>query len=175
MKKIYFAVLALAALTLASCEKDPIGGTAVQALSGQWSVTNQAVKSDTVRYDDPWGAGPFLLLTYNNNANDADKLIINDRGKFWDFNVEASCDLNTLTFGNPLDTLENLAYEGCQVVISNGKILKGAAKTPSGAVADSIVFDVWFSDDGDAAEGTWDRLRFTGYRYTGLKADGFLD
>lgn len=61
---------------------------------------------------------------------------------------------------------DNTSYE-CTVTIDGGKVLEGAATTPSGAKADSIVFYVSFSDDEDP--GT--KYKVSGYRYTGFSAD----
>ena len=53
MKKVLYAILALATLTLASCEKDPIGGTATEKMAGQWYVQVQGVDAaGTVLYED---------------------------------------------------------------------------------------------------------------------------
>lgn len=198
MKKIYFAIVALAALTLASCEKDPVGGTAVQALAGQWvvHVDGYDTKGDSVavpffNMEEGYTDGPtFLLLTYNNSNNDADKLYVNDMGNFWDFSVQAKCNLGDFTFGSK-DSLENESYES-KVIITNGKIVKNGAKSPSGAPVDYIQFDINFSDDDlyeifgpgyeDYAGISWgalygmygmgfDVFRISGYRYTGLAAD----
>lgn len=181
MKKLYFAIVALAALTLTSCEKDPIGGTAVQAMAGQWlvQVDGYDTVGDSVVIPD-FNEGRIVLLTYNNTNNDPNKLYINDRGKFWEFTVQVDCDLNTLTFGSK-DTLENEAYP-CGVILTNGKIVKGGTKTPSGATADYIQFDINFDDDDLAAYGLpgvsygdyygFDVYRVSGWRHTGLKADG---
>ena len=38
MKKILTIALALVSLAFISCQKDPIGGTATQEVSGQWYV-----------------------------------------------------------------------------------------------------------------------------------------
>lgn len=181
MKKIYFAIIALAALTLASCEKDPIGGTAVQALAGQWyvQVDGYDTVGDSVVVPD-FNDGRFLLLTYNNSANDPDKLYVTDMGGFWDFTVQAACDVNTLTFGSK-DTLDNESYD-CKVALTNGKIVKNGIKTPNGALADYIQFDINFDDDDLANYGMpgvsygqyfgFDVYRVSGWRYSGLKDNG---
>lgn len=180
MKKVYFAILALATLTFASCEKDPAGGTAVEKLSGQWYVNVQGIdEKGEVLYEDAdlYEAGNFLILTHNTEDNDPTKLFVNDLGNFWDFAVVTKCDLGANSF--KVTEGEDIV-NGALVTITNGKILFGAATTPSGAKADSIVFDVLFSDDVYAApnEGMpgfefplYDRLRMTGYRYTGFVAD----
>lgn len=176
MKKLFYAILALATLTLASCEKDPIGGTATEKLSGQWYVTTQGIDADgSVVLDDEdlFGIGGFLLLTYS-TAGNTDSLWIDDiysaTKEIWDkygFKVRVGCNTADGSFGiaNGYDIKDSVDVE-----ITNGKILLGAAKTPSGQPADSIVFDILFSNDPFA--GTYyDRLRVTGYRYTGLAND----
>jgi len=171
MKKLYFAIVAAAALMFVSCEKEPIGGTAVEKLSGQWYVSVQGLNTDgSVLYEDEdlFGLGKFVLITYNTAANDLDSIWIQDvDGAFWDFKVKAHCDINAGTFeiaGGPDQ------QHGISVDITNGKILRGAAKTPSGMPADSITMDILFGDDTYAGV-YYDRLRITGHRYTGLAAD----
>ena len=80
-----------------------------------------------------------------------------------------SLDLNALTFSG--DKVTNVAIAGETFTLTNGKILKGAATTPSGMPADSIVFEVKFSDDKYPATYGYDRYRVSGYRYTGLVND----
>ena len=170
MKKLYFAIIALAAFTFASCEKDKPGATAVEAMSGQWYVHLQHVDANSeLLYDgeDLFGVGNFLILTCNTADNDPKKLFVNDLGNFWDFNVITNCDLANNTFSvTDGDDLAN----GIKVTITNGKILKGKATTPSGMPADSIVFEVAFSDDPYAG-AYYDHHRISGFRYTGLAAD----
>lgn len=172
MKRTLYLIVALATLTLASCEKEPVGGTATQKMAGEWYVQVQGVDADgAVLYEDPdlFGIGNFWLLTYNTAANDKDSLFIQDvDAAFWDFRVKVGCDLDKGTFS--IKGGENLQYAPCNVDITNGKILYGAARTPSGVPADSIVFDIAFDDDSYAGV-YYDHLRVTGYRYTGMEAD----
>ena len=185
MKKIFFALLALASFALTSCEKEKVGGTAVESMAGQWYVTVQGIdENGDLLYtdDDLYGFGPFVILTYNDAADKGDKLFIQDTPNadgdlFWDFKVKADCNADAGTFS----ILGGEDYQnGISIDVTNGKILKGAATTPSGMAADSITFDILFEDDQYAApnEGKpgwkaayYDRLRMTGYRYTGFPAD----
>lgn len=176
MKKIFLALAALATLTFVSCEKKDVGGTEVKDMSGEWYVHVVAIDTDgTVLYEDPdlYDFGNFILLTYNDAANNGDKLFIQDTPNadgdlFWDFKVKANCDNGTNTFSvKAAPDLNN----GITIDITNGKVLYGAAKTPSGMAADSITMDILFSDDTYASGVLYDRLRITGYRYTGLVAD----
>jgi hypothetical protein len=187
MKKIYFVIMALAALTFASCEKEPIGGTAVQALSGVWVVhvdgydtVGDSIVVPFFNFEEKFTEGHyFQLLTYNNAANEPNKLFVDDQESFWQFKVLADCDLNTLSFGSK-DTLDNVYYP-CGVALTNGKIVKNGAKTPSGMPADYIQFDVNFDDDDLADYGLpgvsygdyygFDVYRVSGWRYTGFASD----
>ena len=180
MKKLIFAIVALAAFTLTSCKKDAPGGTAVEAMSGQWyvQVDGYDTVGDSVVIED-FNGGRSLLLTYNTPENVPNKLYINDLGKFWDFIVKVDCDLNTLTF-SAKGEVENESYP-CNVTLTNGKIVKGGTTTPSGAKADYIQFDINFDDDDLAAYGMpgvsygdyygFNVYRVSGWRYTGLAAD----
>ena len=171
MKKLVYAIVPLAALTLASCEKDPIGGTATEKVSGQWYVECLGIDADgTILFEDAdlFDIGKFWVTTFNTAANDADSIFIQDVfGAIWDFKIKVAVDQAAGTFG--ITAGENLQYP-CTADITNGKILYGAAKTPSGQPADSIVFDILFDDDPYAGI-YYDRMRVTGLRYTGLAAD----
>ncbi|MGM9811196.1 MAG: lipid-binding protein [Paludibacteraceae bacterium] len=175
MKKVVYGMLMLCAVLLASCEKEEIGGTAVESLSGQWYVHVDAIDLDgSVWAEDPYGLGNILLLTYNTNANDADSLIVDDLAYFWEFKVTVPCALSTGTFGwsSSEKSSTNLVPDyGIQVPLWEGKILKGAATTPSGMPADSIVFNVLFEDDTNPADYGFSHYQIAGYRYTGLAAD----
>ena len=171
MKKVLYAILALATLTLASCEKEPVGGTATEKMAGQWYVQVQGVDAKgAVLFEDEdlFGIGNFWLLTYNTSANSADSMWVSDvDGAFWEFQIKVGCDQANETFGVKAgaDILNGITAD-----ITNGKILRQAATTPSGAKADSLVFEVLFSDDPYAGV-YYDHLRVSGYRYTGLAND----
>ena len=66
--------------------------------------------------------------------------------------------------------MPKLAYDS-KLTITNGKILPGAATTPSGMPADSIVFNVTFNDDTYPTDYGFDSYRVAGYRYTGFTKD----
>ena len=180
MKKIVY--LFAAVLLFASCAKEEIGGTATEALAGQWYVHVDAVdESGELVYSDDelFGIGNFMLLTYNTAANTADELFVDDLESFWNFKVKVGCSTSDKTFGNS-DYVDNFKYES-GVKLFDGKILKGAATTPSGMPADSIVFFVEFDDDltevdDDVFEYTPDvygfaKYRVSGFRYTGFTSD----
>lgn len=172
MKNIFYAFMAGAAMLLASCTKEQPGGTAAEAVAGQWYVVADAA------YDDPeveviedcFGLGRFLILTYNSPANKSDEFIIDDCGNFWEFKVKVPCNTGNLTFS--CESAQNMVpgYEELEVTITDGKIVPGGAITPSGATADYIEFYVIFSDDDNIPE-KYDKLKISGYRYTGLVND----
>lgn len=154
-----------------ACEKDEVGGTATQALAGEWYVTASQVDDDlNVVYDDLFGMGQFLVNTYNTAANVADEMWVNDMNNFWYFSVKVNCDVNSMTFSTN-GAVANQTYEDCDVTIEGGKIMYGAATTPHGTPADSIVFYVTFSDDPYPAYYGYSKHMISGYRYTGLESD----
>lgn len=188
MKKfIYFAALALA-LAGTSCDKKDVGGTATEALAGEWIVTIDAVdqNGNPIEYgEDYFGAGYVRLLTYNTSANKANEMWIDDMGAFdlatlysyaaypnYSFRCKINADVNALTFNST--AAENHAnvngYKSplYAITIEDGKVLKGAAHQLNGSPCDSIVFyvkyvnDPWYPDDG------YEKYRVSGIRYSGL-------
>jgi hypothetical protein len=167
--------MGLAGLLFTSCEKDEIGGTATEDMAGEWYVTVDAVDAaGNVVYqgDDLFNfeSYPIMLNTYNTASNASDELYVDDRENFWVFKLRVKCDLNTLTFQTN-GAVANEAYEGCDVTITDGKILPKAATTPHGTPADSIVFYVSFSDDTYPDMLGYANYKISGYRYTGLTSD----
>lgn len=180
MKKLSIFLFA-AALVFTSCEKttEP-GGTAIQDMAGDWWVTYEnsleeydvlfgtgttMPSADTLEnwsWGDVYGAGVTRLLTYNTNANDADSMYVYDQKNFWNYKGKVPVSYDALTFGKN-DSIPNLGYD-INMVIRSGKILKGAATTPSGQPADSIIFYVGYSDDG---------YGFTFFKVSGFRRSGF--
>ncbi len=173
MKKTVYLLIACAGLLLASCEKEEIGGTATQALAGEWYVMADGVDNDfnlIPGAEDIFGMAHFKLNTYNTVENIPTKMYVDDRQNFWWFKVIVDCDVKALTFSTNGEWVTD-EYYGCGVLIEKGQILPGAATTPHGTPADSIVFYVSFDDDPYPAYGYYDKLRISGYRYTGLAQD----
>lgn len=142
-----------------SCDlgNDPdIGGTATQAVAGEWFTTF------TIDGEDVYGLGYQLVTTSNTAANSAGEFLITDDGNQWDYKVKSPLNLDAKTFGGT--GLANLAYD-ITVNIANGKILPGAATSSGGNVTDSIYFEAEFSDD----PGTI--YQVAGYRRTGFLED----
>lgn len=180
MKKIiYIAIVIIASIAFASCQKDSIGGTKVQDLSGQWYVQVDIVDASGDVVLEDFNEGRSILLTYN-TASDADNILyVNDQGAFWKFIVQVPCSLNDKTFGSE-SPVANESYE-CNVTLTNGKIIPDGATTPSGQKADYIEFLVNFDDDDLSA---YDMpgvsypeyyggvaYKVSGWRYTGFVND----
>lgn len=173
MKRV-FLLITLAVAVLASCKKIEAGGTATQALAGEWVVMIDAVDANgEIAFEDPYGVGSDTRVwTYNTAANVSNKMFLTDVevGEdycFWEYKVELDCDADALTFGGTSTDLIN----DIQVAVTGGKITLNGEKTPSGMPADKIEFYVVFEDD-DYAGALYDRLYVHGYRYTGFDADG---
>src|SRR5690606_34339586 len=139
MKRLLFtAIFIISQFLFISCEKEEIGGTATQKMAGEWYVKVVAIddNGDVVYEDeDLFGLGYFHLDTYNSAANIPTEMWINDNGNFWDFKAKIKVDLDAMTFH--AEDVQNEAYDS-RLTITDGKILLGAATTPSGMPADSI-------------------------------------
>lgn len=159
-----------------SCEKEEIGNTATVEMAGDWYVTVDAVDANgELVYEDAelFGLGNIHVLTYNTSANNANEMIVSDVGNFWDFKVKVNCNPESMTFSTNTTEDNNLVedYEDINVTITEGKILKGKATTPSGMPADYIEFYVTFSDDGYPDAYGYAKYKVYGFRYTGFAAD----
>lgn len=159
MKNKILILFAFLSLGIMSCDlgNDPdIGGTATQAVAGEWFTTF------TIAGEDVYGLGYQLITTSNTAANTAGEFLITDDAHTWDYKVKSPLNLDAKTFGGT--GLPNLAYD-ITVNIANGKILPGAATSSGGNVTDSIYFEAEFSDD----PGTI--YQVAGYRRTGFLED----
>lgn len=157
MKNKLLILVAFLTIGLMSCDlgddPDP-GGTATQAVAGEWFTTFN-VAGDV-------GGGYSLITTSNTAANVANEFLITDNGNQWDYKVKSPLNLDAKTFGG--NDLQNIAYD-IKVNITDGKILPGAATTTGGNVTDSIYFKIEFTDD----PGTI--YEVAGYRRTGFLED----
>lgn len=174
MKKIFFSIFVTISIILlfSSCKKEEIGGTATEAMAGEWYVRLDAVDAQgKVVYtgEDLFGLGYFHLDTYNTAANSTTEMWIDDNTNFWEFKTKINVDLNTFSFQS-IDNAPN-TYSDITLNIKEGKILPGAAKTPSGMPSDSIMFTVTFSDDKYPQQLGYHAYKIGGYRYTGFAVD----
>jgi hypothetical protein len=167
MKKYIFIFVAALTVLFQSCEKYEPGGTAVKDMAGDWWVTYEAETSPGV-WEDVMG-GHYILTTYNTAANKSTEMWVNDHGEFWNFKSVVSVDYGAKTFlTNDSVSTNSAKYPTEKVLFKGGKVLKNAAKTPSGTAADSIVFFVEFNDDPDAIV-----YKVAGFRKTGFYEDDF--
>lgn len=169
MKKyIKIAMMALClSMGFVACDvetDEEAGGTNVQNLAGHWMVTVDIVdEQGQTLYSDPYGLGEIEMFTYNTAANDADSIWITDAHNFWQFEMKIPCNVNTLTFSCPEKDYD--AAGTGKAIITNGKVLLGAATNLHGMPNDSITLDITFNDD-DPAYGYIYRL--SGQKYTGF-------
>jgi hypothetical protein len=186
MKKYIIVWFVACAFALTGCESETEpGGTTVEKMAGDWWVTYQNSMEEYDYLFEETGAMPdesnienwtwdyvyddaySRIYTFNTAANLPTEMFITDKGNYWDYKVKASVDYEGRAFTCP--TTPNLAYEDCDITIIGGKILEGAATTPSGMPADSIVFYIRFGDDPEGFTYT----KASGFRRTGFPADDF--
>ncbi|MDR1417130.1 MAG: hypothetical protein LBJ57_06910 [Prevotellaceae bacterium] len=162
-----FAVAAIACGS-ASCDKDTsAGGTAVQALAGEWWVKmyNADMSAVVLPYK--------RIATYNTAANAANEMIVDDYGHIFNdslrigmkknFRVKTPCSVSAGTFGQDAATssLLNPAYA---YIVKNGVIVANGATSPGGLTTDSIYFQL--TDMFDTTT-----YALAGYRHTGWSED----
>ena len=118
MKKLlYLTSIALCAI-FTSCDKDEIGGTATEALAGQWYVVCDGVdENGEITMEDPFDVGRTLLLTYNTSENTPNEIFVDDLGNFWEYKVKANSNISNLTFSASEATDY---YNGIAVDITDG-------------------------------------------------------
>jgi hypothetical protein len=140
---IYTILFTLLALFFTSCQKDiEPGETAVRSMSNEWWLE--------------WDGLPetfFPFSTYNTADNNTTQMWLDDNFTFKTLTGDeqlkgkVNVDLNNLTFsGTDIPNADpNLPIT---FTVTNGKIIPNGAKGPvSGAVTDSIYFELAFSDE----------------------------
>lgn len=168
-KFLYMAVILTGLFLITSCKKDEIGGTLAKEMAGEWYVTADAVDSEgNIVYEDFFGIGHFHLDSYNTSSNSMTQMWLDDNTNFWEFKMKVDINLDGKTF--QITDADNAYYES-KVTVTNGKILLGAATTPGGMPADSIIFNVTFDDDTYPEDYGFATYKIAGFRYTGLAND----
>lgn len=196
MKKvIYFAALLLG-LTVTSCEKEEMGGTAMESMAGQWYCTVDAVDESGNPIEggeDYWEVGKTIILTYNVAANNSTQMWVNNLGignfaadydtpRYPDYDMctIVNCDQNALTFSSTesaniaepviwTDDDDNIVAQVDPMPVSiEGKILKNAAHQNNGTVCDSIIMYVVYKNDPWFPDDGYAKYRISGIRYSGL-------
>lgn len=165
MKKYLILLLTIFSVSFVACDDDTEpGGTNVEKMAGDWWVTVNVISNGQDLGDA--GVGHIQMYTYNTAANTGKDMWIDDDKNFWDYKIKVNVDYAARTFSTT-DFVSNLKYD-CKVKVTDGKILEGAATTPSGMPADSIVYNVQFDDDPDGLI-----YKVSGFRRTGFTADDF--
>lgn len=184
MKKYISMMLLALSFGFVSCDvetNEDAGGTSVENVAGHWTVTfyqsgtqmdlTKKTSTDLDALKD-WSAASnkVSIYTYNTADNLNNVMWFSDYSaksadaSFWKYKIKVNVNYAAKTFS--CDTIANTSYTGCNITVVGGKILPGAATTPRGAKADSIVAYVQFSDDSKP-----NVYKMTGYRYTGFSAD----
>ena len=153
MKKIFY--LFAAVLLFASCEKEEIGSTATESMSGQWYVHVDAIKDNgeileviyrkdangqyeldgngnkivEFKGEDPYNYGNFRVLTYNVSDNSSDVMLIDDLENLWTFRTKVDCDLSSFTFSasEPDKYVYATEYDGTDVYTYNNFYYKAGS------------------------------------------------
>ncbi len=160
MKNKLLILFAFLSIGMMSCDlgNDPdIGGTATQALAGEYFVRLYSAPGGDLYAD-------YTMWTISNTAaNVADRIRMTDHGNLFGFSSELNCDVNALTFwadstanssfagpptseppGTPFLPLDTFALTTSSTYwfmrIEDGQIFPGQATVPSTTVADSIAF-----------------------------------
>ncbi len=163
MKNIKTFLILLALVLMTACGKEDIPMTSTVDLAGEWMVTADIADGDKV-YEDPYGIGQMLFITYNTNADNGKEMWLDDLGNFWGTKVKIPCETAGLTFGSSTPVL-NSDYDEIEVTVTKGKVVPGGTTSPSGMPADYIEFYIEYEDD----PGTLYYIH--GYRRTGFVAD----
>ncbi len=169
MKRAFIYLFTISVLiVLASCDDElDIYQSSTAELDGNWYV-----RYDHATYGkDPFGAGYTPLYLYNTAADNGQEIWMDDAGNFWEYKVRISANPENLSFGSPSEVTSIVKDYEIKVIVENGKIIKNAVELPSGVMADSIYFEVWFEDLEDATGITNDRMLVGGYRKTGFPED----
>ncbi len=161
-------IIAALFVSLYSCTEDiDLWESPVKDFAGDWYV-----RYDHETYgEDPFGAGFNGLTTYNTAVDDGTEIWLTDEGHFWDYKVRIPVNVDGLTFGSETPVTNFVDGYEIEVVVKNGKVIKEAALLPSGVMADSIYFEVWFEDLEGATGIADDVLYVGGYRKTGFSED----
>ena len=163
-----FMVALVGMFTFVSCDPETdekAGGTAVEKMAGHWVVTVDAVDEDGNVIDENLLGKKIDLNTYNTAANEADKMWLDDGGKF--YNVKMKVNVTDYKNGK-FEAIPNTSYNPADDTAGNveflkGQVLYGQGKNLHGAPVDSICYTVKFSDDDNALI-----YRISGKRYSGF-------
>lgn len=133
-------------------------------------ATTPSVKMNGEWYIDISDASGTVLaqhahhITYDTNDGNSTMYINDNKEGYW-LKGKLNVDTNNLTFS--VTDEENLIDPGSTFTITEGKILKNAARSKAGNVTDSIYFKGEFSyDPGNI-------IIFSGHKRTGFLEDNY--
>lgn len=153
MKNILIVTLILGAASMWACSKDlpDAGGTATEALSNEWWVTDN-------------GAKVRKISTFNTTLPSQDSMWVSMIKAPDTFQVKVKVDLVSLTF-----SAQNSKNVNGKIInsvnITNGKFFPKGGTSPDGNVTDSIYLEAEYSSKPGAIH------IFTGVARTRFQAD----
>lgn len=162
MKKAFIYLFVVGFLfTIGSCDDDlDIYNSSTNELDGNWYVQYYHADLGYPAYTP--------LYTYNTAADNGQEIWITDEANYWDYKVKIAANPKSLMFGSSSEVTSIIDGYEIGVIVNNGKIVKNAVKLPSGVMADSIYFEIWFEDGGVP---TSDVIVAGGFRKTGFEED----
>lgn len=149
---LFVLVLAIAAT---GCDKAEPGGTATQALAGDWWVKYDVIDPSLKPGDAGYIVVPdltrgyVLFTTYNTASNASNVMFVDDNANFWGpkgFKGKVQCNVGNKSFGGA-DKIDNYMFASQKFIVTNGRVISRGAHSVSGVVCDSIALYVQFSDD----------------------------
>ena len=155
------ALISILFIALVSCENNGYEDyeqkySNTGALNGEWYIDVIEESSGNVEVEHA------LHYTYD---NDNGNMFIDDRKNGWYLKGELNVDLKNLTFN--ITDEDNLNDKGSTFTITEGKIIKNAAKSKNGVVTDSIYFKAEFDYDPGVI------YIHSGHRRTGFIQDDY--
>ena len=170
MKK-YISMMAMAlmlAMSFTACDvetDEKPGGTNIEKMCGYWDVMWYAVDASGNILDE-WTEG--TIYTFNRADNGTAQMWLDDQKTYWNFKFLVDINYDAKTFAASERDYD--AAGSGQAVVTNGKILLGAAKNLHGAPTDSIAFEISFNDDEYP-----EKYGFDHYLVAGTKHSGFTE
>jgi hypothetical protein len=170
MKKIInkIVLISILFLGLVSCENNGYEDfkqetTPSVAMNGEWYINITDEASGEVQVEHA------LHKTFDSNDGKmhiTDRILASDPAKFTGWWLETKLDVNTKDLTFSITDALNTADES-KVKITEGKIIKNAAKSKTGVVVDSIYFKAVFDYEPTQV------LIYSGHRRTGFLEDDF--
>lgn len=162
------ALISILFLGLVSCENNGYEdfkqeATPSLAMNGEWYITITDEASGEVQVEHA------LHKTFDSNDGKmyiTDRILASDPPKFTGWWLETKLDVNTKDLTFSITDALNTADES-KVKITEGKIIKNAAKSKDGNVVDSIYFKAVFDYEPTQV------LIYSGHKRTGFLEDDF--